>query len=562
MFVVAVFALAAAGASAGVPERTMEVTGRWLQVPVVNAGKPCKVNVWDGGSNLFSFCVNAGTNAPDWFFPVHVEKLLGKRLRFAFVPGAGDGLHVPFERFRFTDGPEYGADLYDEACRPQFHFSPIVGWNNDPNGLSYFQGKWHLFYQGAPCARMHRKNFWGHAVSDDLVHWRELDPAVWPDNDGYIASGSAVVDEFGTAGFGMGAHVLVYTRMPWWGGKDQTFTQDLAYSADGKTYVKYAGNPVLPEVTTENRDPKVFWHEPTRRWVMFLYVEQDRQHTFNIYNSEDLKHWELASTLRGSMVSEDRRTGRVLYECPDCRELAVEGEPSRKHWVVWGGSGAYLIGDFDGRVFTVREGPVRPSWKDMGYYAPQTFSGNPSGRAIWMPWTRMTTRADMKFNQCMGLPCELGLKRTKNGLRMTFRPVRELSALRDGAALPLPEFKDELAEVVVNARAGGSGELSLQLRGARLSWDAATEKLRFAFGTKKREVAWPIEGGELALRIFLDRQGVEVYSADGVNLLPVPEFLPDPADRKMSATSSGEVRIESAAAYRLKSIWSASRREF
>lgn len=557
----AALAFATSAAAAAVQERTVKVSGAWLQVPVCNRTERCKVNVWDGKENVFSFCVNAGTNAPDWFFPIHVSRHVGKNLRFSFVPDKDADLHVPFERFRFTDGPEYGPGLYHEEQRPQFHFTPIVGWNNDPNGLSYCRGYWHLFYQGAPCARDHRQNFWGHAVSRDLVHWKEIDPAIWPDNDEFAASGSGVVDETGSAGFGAGAHVLIYTRMPWWGGKDNAFAQSLAYSTDGIHYAKYAGNPVLPEYSFGNRDPKVFWHAPSRKWVMFLYVGnyEGDWHAFNIYNSDDLKNWTLTSTLKGSRMHSredgDPRNGTVLHECPDCCELQVEGEPAQTRWVTWGAWGEYLIGDFDGRTFSVREGPVTPNWRAMGYYAAQTFSGNPSGRVVWMPWYNLTTRSDMKFNQGMGLPCELGLKRTAAGLRMTFKPVRELESLRDGTAVPFPRFDGELVEAVVKAKAGKTGELRLVLRGATVVWHAETGMLTFECGDLGRQTVWKPEGGDLSLRIYIDRLGAEIYSADGLNVMPVPAFVPDRAQRRLSASASGDVRLESAEAYRLKGIW-------
>ena len=548
-------------------EVTLEVTGDWLQVPVYNPGVRCKVNVFDGERNLFSFSVNeCGTNAPTWYFPIHVADCRGKRLRFVHVPPAprkgAREQRVPFELFRFTSTAERPANQYDEPARPQFHFSPVVGWNNDPNGLTYYKGQWHLFYQGAPCARDHRQNFWGHAVSDDLVRWTETDPGVWPDNEGFIASGSGVVDVENTAGFGPGAHVLVYTRMPWVGCREWKTTQDLAYSTDGVHYTKFAGNPVLREVTPHNRDPKVFWHAPTKRWVMFVYVGNygeggEKRHTFHIYNSPDLKRWELTSVLKGDRMCD----GKYFYECPDCVELPIEGETGRK-WVVWGAGGMYAVGDFDGKAFTPDESRINPTWcgypnfwRDRDYYAAQTFFGSPDGRTIWMPWFRLRTPDDHLFNQGMGLPCELGLKRTAEGLRLAWKPVRELESLRTGPAQPFAAFDGELVEAFVEADAGESGEVRLNLRGAEIVWNRKAGTLTFAHRALVRAVPWKTAGGRLSLRVFVDRQGIEIFSTDGLNLLPVQAFRPDRSNGRLYAAVSGDARLLKAEAYALRSVW-------
>ncbi len=190
-----------------------------------------------------------------------------------------------------------GADqLYHESLRGQFHFSPKRGWNNDPNGLVYFNGDYHMFFQHNPYGWGWGNMHWGHAISRDLVHWQELGDVLLPDELGPMFSGSAVVDWQNTSGFGKDGKpplVLIYTAA------GNPTVQCQAYSLDGRAFTKYAGNPVVPQVTGGNRDPKVIWHEPTKQWVMVLYVEWEKKHTVHFFTSDNLREWKLASVTDG-----------------------------------------------------------------------------------------------------------------------------------------------------------------------------------------------------------------------------------------------------------------------
>jgi fructan beta-fructosidase len=213
-----------------------------------------------------------------------------------------------------ADTIERPANLYQESLRPQFHFSSQRGWLNDPNGLVYYRGEYHLFYQHNPYGWTARNMQWGHAVSRDLVHWEELDTAIQPDARGWIWSGSAVIDWDNTSGLGKDGQppmVLFYTAA------GNPFTQCLVYSLDGRTFTKYEGNPIVPQITPGNRDPKVIWYEPTKSWVMTLYVSEPVPTSLNggqrnaIYflTSHNLKDWAISSTIEG------------FFECPDLFEL-------------------------------------------------------------------------------------------------------------------------------------------------------------------------------------------------------------------------------------------------
>ena len=223
--------------------------------------------------------------------------------------------------------------VYHERYRPQFHFTPMKNWTNDPNGLVFYKGEYHLFFQHNPTGINWGNMTWGHAVSPDLVHWKQLDNAIEPDKLGTIFSGSAVVDWDNTAGFQTGDEKVIaciYTSA------GNPFTQSIAYSNDrGRTWKKYEKNPVLKHIIGGNRDPKVFWHAPTKKWVMALYLDGDK---YALFTSPNLKEWTKLSDVAPSGGS----------ECPDIFQLAVDGDSKNTKWVFWAGNGNYLIGVFDG----------------------------------------------------------------------------------------------------------------------------------------------------------------------------------------------------------------------
>lgn len=252
--------------------------------------------------------------------------------------------------------------LYQERYRPQYHFTPARNWMNDPNGLVFYEGEWHLFYQYNPLGNTWGHMSWGHAVSRDLVHWQHLPVALAEENGIMIFSGSAVVDWKNTSGFGQGGRpplVAIYT-----GAREGHQAQYLAYSTDrGRSWTKYAGNPVLDIGSGEFRDPKVFWYEPQQKWVMVLVKAMERKVSF--YASKDLKQW--------SHLSDFGPAGAVggVWECPDLFELPIEGEPGQTRWVldvdlnpgaIAGGSGGqYFIGHFDGTRFTAEASGSTPA---------------------------------------------------------------------------------------------------------------------------------------------------------------------------------------------------------
>ena len=339
---------------------------------------------------------------------------------------------------------------YAEPWRPQVHYSPPAQWMNDPNGMVYHEGEYHLFYQHYPDSNVWGPMHWGHAVSRDLVHWEQLPIALYPDSLGYIFSGSAVVDTDNTSGLapaGQVPMVAIFTYHEPVGaeaGRLDHQTQGIAYSLDrGRSWTKYAGNPVLPNPGIRDfRDPKVFWHAATERWVMILAVA-DRVH---LYHSPNLREWTFAS----EFGAEYGGHGGV-WECPDLFPLTLDG---REWWVLLlsinpggpnGGSATqYFVGDFDGQAFTSHYPPERTLWLDEGKdnYAGVTWAGIPEadGRRLFIGWMSNWQYANVvpttAWRSAMTLPRRLDLWAGPDGPRLANRPVREVAQL-EGEAQPI-----------------------------------------------------------------------------------------------------------------------------
>jgi sucrose-6-phosphate hydrolase SacC (GH32 family) len=391
--------LSASGLAGQAIVKRFEVTGKYLNFPIGMKQDRQRVHFVLEGDTVTFADIRLADSIPDYWVFKDVSAYRGMSMDIVFAEEVSgiEGMYLS-DRFAGEDS------LYAESNRPQFHFTTRRGWNNDPNGLVYHDSLYHLFYQHNPYEIHWGNMHWGHAVSRDLLHWEELGDALYPDHLGTMYSGSAVVDKENTAGWGKDALVLYYTAA----GKEMT--QNVAYSTDnGITFTKYAGNPVLGP----NRDPKVFWHGPSQRWVMALYEDN----FIAIYNSTDLKSWVYQSKTKG------------FYECHELFELAVDGDVDNTMWVMYGASGTYMLGTFDGAVFEPAYGKYFYSWGSQ--YAAQTFNNTPDGRRIQVGWGRIE-QPGMPFNQMMLFPCELSLRTTPEGVRLFCAPVREIEALYEG----------------------------------------------------------------------------------------------------------------------------------
>ncbi|HSR51373.1 MAG TPA: glycoside hydrolase family 32 protein, partial [Acidobacteriota bacterium] len=475
--------------------------------------------------------------------------------------------------------------FYEETYRPRYHFTPPEKWMNDPNGMVYHDSEYHLFYQYNPEAILWGHMSWGHAVSPDMLHWQHLPVALRDTPEKMYFSGSAVFDEANSSGLGSAENpplVAIYTAHMH--SRDPLLQrQELAYSTDrGRTWTLYDGNPVLDIGESDFRDPKVFWHEASRRWIMAVSLANEKRIQF--YSSSDLKRWDLLSQF-GPAGAPDKHN----WECPDLFELPVEnGGEGETRWVlatdmgsaaIAGGSGAeYFVGTFDGTAFTGDDPPERVRWVDYGadFYASQSFSGIPpqDGRRIWLAWMNNWDYArDIPtdpWRGMMSIPRQLSLRRVGDDLMLVQRPVEELQRLRgpekrlqvltwgqgaQGAqGDSIEEVNRRLAsqgiagaslEIVTRLRPVDGQSLGLSLRQGgqeetRVGYDPAAGEIfvdrsrsgvsDFHEGFAARHTAPldPNEDGTVTLHIFLDHSSVEVFAGDGLRVIsdrifPSPE---------------------------------------
>ncbi|MEY2407334.1 MAG: fructan beta-fructosidase [Verrucomicrobiota bacterium] len=512
-----------------------------------------------------------------------LSDLMRQRARLEIFDNATGGWgHVNVDQIVLSDtrkGEIEGAPaistgrLYDEIYRPQFHFTARSNWLNDPNGLVFYKGEYHLFFQHNPGSVNWGSMTWGHAVSPDLVHWSQLEHALWPDRLGTMFSGSAVIDWNNTAGFQSGDEkslVCIYTAA---GGtspesKGQPFTQCIAYSNDrGRSFTKWSGNPALKNVVGDNRDPKVFWHEPTRRWVMALYVpvvdpqkkgadgKPAKTETIQFFASPDLKQWTFLSQLDG------------FFECPDLFELRVDGDRTNTRWVIFGANAEYLIGRFDGTKFT-RESGKHKSDFGKNFYAAQTFSDIPEsdGRRIIIGWMQGGKYPGMPFNQQMAFPCELTLRTTPEGLRLFKWPVKEIEKLRlheartDNSREGSGGFAHDTSlalplDLEVEFEPAANGEVTFDVRGNKFTWIVPGNKLT---GLERSMPLAPVNG-RVKLRFLIDRSSVEIFGNDGAVVMSSCLLGKRPNARGSFRMDSGNAKIIAYHPYQLKSSWPEAR---
>jgi len=418
------------------------------------------------------------------------------------------------------------SDTFDttnrEQFRPAYHHTPLWGWMNDPNGMFYKDGEWHLFYQYNPYGSLWENMTWGHSVSKDLIHWEALPNAIEPDAIGTIFSGSCVVDKNNTAGYGKDAIIAYYTSAA------EAQTQSMAYSTDGgRTFTKYEKNPVIVSNIPDFRDPNFFWHEATQKWIMLLAAGQEMQ----IYSSPNLKDWTMESSFGREYGNHDG-----VWECPDLMPLTVRGSGQQKWMLVcninpggpFGGNATqYFIGQFDGHQFTCESKSEVTKWMDYGkdHYATVSFNNAPEGRHVVIAWMSNWQYANQvptkQFRSANSIPRDLDLFVDGDETYCGVTPSKEMLALRGNKVKNLTDA----CELIIDVK--GNMELVLSnSKGEQVVMNYDARQQTFAMDrTKSGDVSFseafpattiaPTHGALKQLRIFIDHSSIEVFDADG-----------------------------------------------
>lgn len=522
-------------------EREIKITDNYLHIPVSHSRDRVRIMMTAQGMDPMPVNVRITDGEPDYWVFKDVSALKGKKLKITY-PDNVKGIDRIILGHDIPDADE----IYHEKNRPQFHFTARRGWINDPNGLIYNDGEYHLFYQHNPYERDWENMHWGHAVSPDLIHWRELATALHPDTMGTMFSGSAVIDYDNISGFGTGNNppmVVAYTAET---GDRQV--QCIAYSLDnGRTFSKYDGNPVIDSKeiwdSHDTRDPKLLRYGD--HWVMVLN-ERDG-HSF--YTSDNLRDWTYKSHVSG------------FWECPDLFELSVDGNPDNKMWVMYGASGTYMLGDFDGERFIPRSG--KHCYTRGTIYAAQTFNNIPAedGRRIQIGWSRIG-HPGMNFNGMMLLPTELTLRTTKDGVRLVSQPVREVETLctpvlnlanlsQQEADEAMKQFaKPDRLRVRVTLKLSHATDARITLGHQNLvDYDLNGTTVNSWFYSPQDPTST-----ELTADIFIDRTSIEVFIDGGLYSYSMGRELRDDGHDEFRFHGN-RVTIKSLEVFNVASIW-------
>lgn len=555
---------------------------RYLLLPVEEVMPDVRVSMIVNNKEVNVADVRLAVNRVDYFVPLDLSDYAGKNILLKFKLGSNDPIRgklsaVCCKEMKLSDTFDTGNR---EKFRPTYHFSPLYGWMNDPNGMVYKDGEYHLFYQHNPYGSKWGNMHWGHAISKDLINWEHRPDAITPDALGTIFSGSAVVDTDNTAGFGAGAIVAIYTQ------NSDRQVQSIAYSTDnGRSFTKYENNPVLTSDARDFRDPKVFWHKETQRWIMLLAVGQEMQ----IFSSSNLKDWAFESSF-----GEGQGAHGGVWECPDLFELPVDGTNEKK-WVLlcnlnpggpFGGSATqYFVGTFNGKEF-VNESPSKTKWMDWGkdHYATVTWSDAPDNRRIaiaWMSnWQYANDVPTSQYRSPNSVPRDLSLFTVDGETYLQSAPSPELLKLRDISQKR--SFKVNGTRTIKDMIAGNEGAYEIELtienqyadvigfhlyndKGEEVDMQYDMKEKKFSmdrcksgdvgFNENFPMLTWTaIESGkdELKLRLFVDKSSVEAFGDGGRFVMTNQVFPSEPYTHIDFYSKGGAYKVDSFVIYKLK----------
>ena len=544
---------------------------KYLNIPANGASAVDVVKLKVDGKVVQEICMSATDekSAEFWQF-IDLSIWEGKNIELS-IDGWGTSKD-PLADVSLNDEIKGIDNTFNEKLRPQFHLSPIQGWNNDVNGTVYYDGEYHLFYQYDPSrgGKIGSNMHWGHAISRDLIHWEHLPIAlgVTPQR-GQNYSGSVIVDNNNDSGLQEGKEktmIAFYTRRMKYLWEIHDFDVDsshqtMAYSNDrGRTWT-HIDEPAVKGITATNRDPKVFWHDETKKWIMVFAIRDG----FNFYSSSNLRNWQYESHVSG------------YHDCPDIFRLNVDSNPKKKKWVLLGGSGDYAIGDFDGHQFKPDH---NGTYKNVAgpVYATQSFANSPDGerRRVHIAWFRTDwgsrqgaelpdwKDAGLPFRQAFSFPLELTLITTNNGIRLLTNPVKEITAIQGESRsyrskniskkkFEINDISWELAEINCTIKLNGAKNLTMKVRGKKIPYDLETNKVSQRDRDEKI-LAAPIND-RIKLRILVDRTIMDVFYNDGrtVHMMNAKYDMDKPLFECFA--DGGKTKISNIKVIQLNSIW-------
>jgi sucrose-6-phosphate hydrolase SacC (GH32 family) len=465
---------------------------------------------------------------------------------------------VQLSDFILANAPVTPIPFYQESLRPIYHFTVQRGFNNDPNGMVYLNGQYHLCYQHNAYDVVVGNQTWGHAVSSDLVHWQEMPEAIYGDPLGQIWSGSSVIDWNNSAGMGSNTIVSFYTSA---GGhsnnnlmsEGQLFSQSMACSLDqGQTWIKYTNNPVIPNVAGDNRDPRAIWYAPGNKWVMVFWLQNN---DFGFFSSTNLINWTQTSTF----------TFPGVIEVPELFLLPLDGNTNNLQWIFYAGAGHYYVGQFDGNAFTANYGPFSIRGGNS-FAAGQTFNNIPAtdGRRILFA-NNTANYPGMPFNDGMDFPVQLTLKTTGTTPLIYVNPVNELSLLRystnswpaqilGNGTNTMAGSTGEACEVDAQFKPGSATNVTFNLRGTPVTYDCVNQQLSCEGLTNALS---PING-VITLQILVDRGTLEIYANNGLLYMPM-SVTPTAGAQPISLVAGGRnAQLLSLNLFNLSSAWPAA----
>ncbi len=473
---------------------------KYLMFPISHCAQDKRLYFWIDGKLVYDIMLPLDYDKPNVYVPLNIERFYGKNVQI----GCDKDIKIQIDKRDHVD------TCYDGTYRPYAHFTAKRGWINDPNGLVYYKGIYHMFYQHNPVDCKWGNMHWGHAVSSDLVHWQEQEIAFYPDEDGTIFSGSAIIDWNNVTGLKQNDNDVIIIFYTCAGNtseasKGKMFTQNLAYSIDGGiTFIKYEKNPLIPQIVDENRDPKVIYYERDDSYIMALYLYN---HEFALFKSNNMLDWKQIQQIN---LSEDS-------ECPDFFPLAVDNNADNIKWVLIGAADTYVIGIFDGAQFTVESNMMRLNYGNSSYAA-QSWSDIPN-RRVRTAFSKMIIPGE-PYACCMNVPQELSLKTVNGEVKLCAMPVKESGLLYTdekhftNVSISMEEpFRHQISSKCcdITLRISAQTSCSFALFGFHMDYDAEQSILKCL----DKEAPVKGEHGLLTIRMIIDTINTEIFADSG-----------------------------------------------